>query len=293
MARMLKMKIAVYLKARGTQGAKRTMLLRRYACSAEELDRALPALVAEGVIVEWVRTTRGRPSTIYYDKIAVADLTPPQDQVMPVTPEPGTPPHRSTFCKVCGVAISWPENGRPYVYCSRACRQAAREGGVTLKEFMARARDPRVFVEAVICLVILDLTVRGFDVARHLFITGPRLLVTDRNGGLGYLDVVPIGTDGRFPNPQEYETMAGVYLDGRITYAGRNCFIENEPALPGEEGEQLGEGVVDATPVLGIPEAESAAEAELDRLNDPDEHPDPWAASDFVEEDRDPDEGDR
>jgi hypothetical protein len=260
MARMLKVKIAGFLVKRGQEGATRTKLLHKYAATAAELDRAVALLIAEGEIVEWVQTTNGRPSTTYYNAEAVKDLTPPQDQAMPVATEPipSDPSTRSSLCKVCGVAIRWPVEGRPYSYCSRACRRAARDGGVPMKEFLMRATDPRVFAEVAVLLVMADLIMRGYRVARHWFISGPRIVVTDELSGIGCVDVVPVGLDGHFPDPNDFETMAGVYHDGRIVYAGRNPFVEPPSALEPVEQEAdvvpPEEAAPVETPVLGVPE---------------------------------------
>jgi hypothetical protein len=242
---MLKFKLSSYLAKVGEKGAKRTYLMQRFACRADELDRAVVALLAEGAIVAWVTPGRGRPATAYYNKKAVAHLTPPDDLTVqsdrdiPISPEPGEPSTRTTSCKTCGKAIPMPAVGRPFVFCSRACKS----GGYTMRAFLSRAVEPRAFAEVSICLVMADLIMRGYDIARHVFVSGPRILVTD-NEVARYIDVVPIGLNGHFPNPQEFEMMAGVYRDGRIVYAGRNCFIEGAgvdlPVAPDD-----GEPVVD------------------------------------------------
>lgn len=237
---MLKTKIASYLKTMGAKGVKRMHLMQHFNARADELDRALPLLLAEGTIVAWKHTSRGRPATVYYDAHAVKDLTPPEEPATAISDDTVDLPKRCTYCKTCGRAIAIPEVGRPYVYCSHSCRR----GGLAMQAFLARAQDPRTFASVAVLLVMADLIMRGFDVARDVFIAGPRILVTDRSGGR-YLDVVPIGLDGRFLDPQEYEAMAGVYNDGRIVYGGRDCFIETtsppaeeEPTAPVETPEE-------------------------------------------------------
>jgi hypothetical protein len=297
---MLKAKISAFLKKAGTIGATRSRLLHKYACRAADLDRILPSLVESGEIVEWLTTppkAKGRPVMTYYNKEAAADLTPPQEPDIPVAPEPGSST-RSSPCKVCGRAVPWPDVGRPYVYCSRACRRAAHDGGITMREFISRAQEPRTFTEVAILLVMADLRMRGFRIARDFFISGPRILVND-NEGACFLDVVPIGLDGHFPDPQEYDSMAGVYRDGSILYGGRNPLVPAEPrptaiAASTVDGKQ--EAAASDTPEEQ--EVETAPEADEDvnaaRLEDePDPCPgngdeDPWAAMG-----PDPDEGDR
>jgi hypothetical protein len=243
MARMLKVKIAPYLKEVGAKGALRTELLRRFNARADELDRTMTLMLNEGTVVALTKTTRGRPCTTYYDKETVGDLTSAQEPAMPIEPEQDAPPQRCTYCRTCGRAIAVPPSGHPYVYCSRACKA----GGLTMRAFLAPAvPDPRTFSSIAVLLVMADLLMRGFSVARDAFIAGPRILVTDHEIGR-YLDVVPIGLDGRFPDPQDYESMAGVYQDGRIVYGGRACFIEtaSQPPEDASSAESVGPSEVD------------------------------------------------
>jgi hypothetical protein len=237
MAKMLKVKIARYLKTLGAKGIKRMHLMQHFNCRADELDRAIPLLLADGAIVAWKHTSRGRPATVYYDAEAVKDLTPPEEPATAIADETLELPARCTYCKTCGRAIAIPAVGRPYVYCSHSCRR----GGLAMQAFLAPAlSDPRIFSSVAVLLVMADILMRGFSVARDAFIAGPRILVTDHEIGR-YLDVVPIGLDGRFPDPQDYEAMAGVYQDGRIVYGGRACFIET--ASPASEDAAAEESV--------------------------------------------------
>jgi hypothetical protein len=264
MVRMLPKKILGYLEEAGADGAKRLDVLQRFRCTAEELDIAIDKLVAEDMIVVFMHTTRGRPARRYYARGAVPNLTPPTEPAIPVAPGPDNGPIKTSSCRTCGRAIPVPPTGRPYVYCSRACRF----GGFTMRAWLARASDPRIFAEVAICLVMADLLMRGFEVARSLFLAGPRILVTDHEGGR-FVDVVPIGLEGHFPDPNDYTTMAGVYLDGRIIYAGRDNFIGPSPEieLVGGEPALLEES--------GEIEKPTPAEDDEDDRQDPEWVPDP------------------
>ena len=137
-----------------------------------------------------------------------------------------------------------------------------------MRAWLARAVDSRVFAEVSICLVMADLLMRGFDVARSLFVPGPRILVSDRSTGR-FIDVVPIGLEGHFPNPDDYETMAGVYLDGHIIYAGRDNFIGGSPEIETVGGEPA------PLEAAGENQEPDPLEADEDDRRDPEWMPDP------------------
>ena len=224
MVRMLKAKLLQHLEQVGTKGASRSSLLTKFNCLAAEIDRWMPDLLEDGSVVAWVTTTRGRPRTHYYAKDSVGDLTPPGETVMPIAPEIGTQPTRSTPCKVCGAAIVCPDLGHPFTYCSPRCRRAGRDGGMLMAAFLLRAQDPHVFAEVAILLVAADLRMRGFNVAQSMFSTADTLWVADDENARA-LRICPISRDGNFPNLQDFEAAAAVYRDGRIVYAGRNPVI--------------------------------------------------------------------
>jgi hypothetical protein len=223
---MLKAKLLEHLKRVGASGASRTELLQRFRCSREELDKILEPLVGQGEIRTWIDTkSLGRPATRYYDKLITLDLTAPIVESKIPFKEVDEPTKRSTLCRVCGVAIPIPDTGHPFYYCSERCKRSAHANGSTLQEFLFRAGDPRVFAEAAILLVMADLVIRGFRVGRGLFQTGSRILVTDDQDAVCFLDVIPISLDGTFPNPDEYASMAAVYRDGRIVYGGKHPIV--------------------------------------------------------------------
>jgi hypothetical protein len=216
----LKAKLLLYIQKAKTEGVKRSQVLHRFQCSASQLDEALKPLIEEGEIIEWTeRRKSGRPCAHFFHRDYASELTPfaPLADI-PIVNE--ADPHRSSPCKVCGVAIPTPDLGRPFSYCSPACRRAAREGGQTLADFLTPAADPRVFAEVATLLVMADLIMRGFRIGREMFRAGSHILVLDEKG-MCTLTVIPIGQSGTFPDPQEYEAMAAVYRDGRIAYGGR------------------------------------------------------------------------
>jgi hypothetical protein len=216
----LKAKLLLYVKQAKTDGVKRSQALHRFQCPTAQLDEALKPLLEEGEIIEWTeRKKSGRPCTHFFHRDYASELTPfaPSTSI-PIADETDT--RRSSPCKVCGVAIPTPELGRPYSYCSPACRRAARDGGRTLADFLTPAIDPRVFAEVATLLVMADLIMRGFRIGRELFRAGSHILVLDERG-MCTLTVIPVGQSGAFPDPKEYEAMAAVYRDGQIAYGGR------------------------------------------------------------------------
>jgi hypothetical protein len=234
MVKMLKVKLISLLKKAGEAGSTRTKILQRLKCTAKELDGVLPAFVESGEILEWTdEQGLGRPSTHYYYKDHAAGLTALRQVAIPIITEA---PHRSTLCKVCGIAIPSPEKGRPFNYCSPACRRTSREGGRTLTEFFAPAIDPCVFSEVAVLYVMADLIIRGFRIAREFYRTGSHLLVLDGEGGICALTVIPVNRDGTFPDPLEFESMAAVYRDGRIAYGGRMPLVPPAPEETLEDG---------------------------------------------------------
>jgi hypothetical protein len=236
MAKMLGVKIEILLTKLGSKGITRGDLLRHFGARAEELDRAVERLKAAGKIEAWVHQTHGRPATTYYDPEAVKDLTPPAGYTKAVPVEDIEPDAeiRTTSCKTCGRAIPVPPVGRPFVYCSQRCKK----GGYGMQSFLARAWDTKVFAEVSVLLVMADLCMRGYDVARPFYKTGQRVLATDDKSGI-FIDVVPVGLEGRMPNPLEYETVAFVYRDGLIRYGGRSPLVMEIPDEPASEDESV------------------------------------------------------
>jgi hypothetical protein len=230
---MLKAKLVTYIQKAGDDGVPRTKLLHRFKCKTVELDKSLMPLLETGEILEWTdKNGLGRPVTRYYHKNNTGGLTALSQVAIPVATEI---PTRSTPCQVCGAAIPSPEHGRPFSYCSPACRRASREGGRTLTEFFLPAADPCVFAEAAVPYVITDLIMRGFRVAREFYRTASTLLVLDGQGGICTLTVVAVGRTGTFPDPLEFESMAAVYRDGRIVYGGRIPLVPSAPEETLEE----------------------------------------------------------
>jgi hypothetical protein len=141
-----------------------------------------------------------------------------------------------------------------------------------MQTFLKRAENPLIWAQVAVCLVMADLVMRGFHIARHIFIAGSRILVTDHQGGVAGLDVIPLGLDGTPPDPQDYETMAVVYRDGRICYGGRNSFIDpepvvDEPTAADVEGEQDGVAVLTASEVVAGEIEDDQAPSLLDYEN--------------------------
>jgi hypothetical protein len=233
MVKLLKPKLIHHLKKAGETGSTRTHLLQRLKCTAKELDAALLIFIASHEIIEWTdEQGLGRPSTHYYHKDHAAGLAAFRNIAIPIATEV---PYRSTPCKVCGIAIPSPEKGRPYDYCSPACRRTSREGGRTFTEFFAPAVDPCVFAEAAVLYVMADLIIRGFRVAREFYRTASNILVLDDQGGICSLTVVTVNLNGTFPDPLEFESMAAVYRDGRIAYGGRVPLVPPAPEETLEE----------------------------------------------------------
>lgn len=225
----LKGRIAEFICEAGQAGVTKTQLMQRFQVKTADLETVLGPLLMEKRIQQRQDLKRrlGRPATRFYDasiELAAIPLTPEEKPAMPSLPF-GAPPARCSSCQVCGAAIPLPEVGRPYVYCSDACRRAARDGGETLRDFLARASDMRLFTRAAFCLVMADLSIRGFQVAGDLFGPMLRLLVHD-NAGVTFLDVVVISDSGHFPPSDTYDSAAYVYRDGRITYTGRQPLIQ-------------------------------------------------------------------
>jgi hypothetical protein len=68
---------------------------------------------------------------------------------------------------------------------------------------------------------------RGFSVARDFFYGSSRIWVSDEKGAIPLI-VMSISNKGAFPNPNDFESMAAVYQDGRIEYSGRNPIVQSE-----------------------------------------------------------------
>lgn len=227
MSKMLKARLVLKITQAESAGMSRTELMQSLRCTRDELDTVLQPLLAVNELREWTDLkSLGRPATRYYAKGFALELAAEKNEALPIT-EFATRLKRTTICKICGVAIPVPDLGHPYSYCSERCKRVSREGGTTLREFLFRAGEPRTFAEAAILLVMADLVIRGFRVGRDLFQGGSRILVMDHEGSC-YLDVVPISSEGSFPNPEEFVAMAAVYRDGRIVYGGRNPIVVTE-----------------------------------------------------------------
>lgn len=224
----LKTRILDFILKAGSEGVTRTQIMQRFQTRTGALDMLLAPLLIEGKIKQVQDAKRwalGRPAMRFYGIAVELELTPTTKPVTPILPF-GTPPARSSICQTCGVAIPLPEVGRPHVFCSEACRKAARdgEGLPTLQDLLRRATDPRVRARVGLLLVMADLCIRGFQIAIDLFGATTRLLVHD-GAGSTFLDVFVLSDSGSFTGIDEYDSVALVYRDGRIVYAGRQPLV--------------------------------------------------------------------
>ena len=235
----IKKRIVDYVRSTGQVGVTRSQLLQRFQqLRSSDLNVLLDPLLRERHLKQQVDNkpyTLGRRAMRFFAPEVELALTAPEKRAMPTHLPLEGPPARSSPCQVCGAAIPMPETGRPYVYCSDACRRAAHDGGETVKAFLARAtHDARLFARAALCLVMADLSIRGFQIAGDVFGPALRLIVHD-NTGLLFLDVVVMPDSGYFPPPENYDSAAFVYRDGRIVYTGRNPLVQDEAQPTGEE----------------------------------------------------------
>lgn len=242
----LKPRVEEFITKAGAVGVTKTQVMQRFQLKAADVEHLLGELLTEKRIKQQLDPARklGRPAlrlfapTVELEPIPLTTTAKPGIPSLPF----GAPQARSSPCQVCGAAIPMPEVGRPYVYCSDACRRATRDGGATLKDFLARAtHDPRLFARAALCLVMADLSIRGFQIAGDVFGPALRLIVHD-NTGLLFLDVVVMPDSGYFPPPENYDSAAFVYRDGCIVYTGRNPLVQDEAQPTGEEHVDTGTG---------------------------------------------------
>jgi predicted nucleic acid-binding Zn ribbon protein len=241
----IKKRIVDYVRSTGKVGVTKSQLLQRYQkLRSADLDAVLTPLVTEGHLKQQTDAKAyalGRPAVRFFAPEVELALTAPEKPAMPIHRPLEPLPARSTPCKVCGAAIPMPETGHPYVYCSDACKRASRDGGATLKDFLARATDARIFARAALCLVMADLSIRGFQIAGDVFGPALRLIVHD-NTGLLFLDVVVIPDSGHFPPPENYDSAAFVYRDGRIVYTGRTPLVQEDAQPTGDANVEPGSG---------------------------------------------------
>lgn len=216
-----------------TAGQTKTQLLQATRAPASLLTGVLDAFVAEFVFV--VRQERksqwglGRQPVRYWLRDHAPALTVPEPGDIPVL-EPGQSPPKGSTCKQCGRAMP-AGPGRPPEYCSPACRDLAGDGGIKLGDFFARATDPRAFSQCATLLVTMDLICRGFRVTPLVYHPGGSLVVLDDAGAAMLLTVIPVSQAGYFPPPSEYDSVACVYLDGRIQYGGKNPLVVSPEAI--------------------------------------------------------------
>jgi len=227
----MKQRVVEFIANSGVHGVTRTQLMQRFQVRTADLELLLTPLLLEKKIKQQMDPKRraiGRPAMRFFAPDVELELIPNEKPAMPILPF-GAPPARSSPCQVCGVAIPMPEVGRPHVYCSETCRRASRDGGPEVKDLLARASDPRTRARVGLCLVMADLSIRGFQIATDLFGATSRLIVHD-GAGVAFLDVFMLPDSGYFPPPDDYNSVALVYRDGRIAYAGRQPLIESEAA---------------------------------------------------------------
>lgn len=239
----IKIKVRLELERAGTNGRTRTELLSALRVPRDVLSQVLDELIAAFEVASRSMRKRafalGRPVTRYWlTAHAPKDLTPPPPSAMPVTdnasPDPGTPSGRT--CRQCGVAIPRRGLGPVPNYCSDACKQLARAGGVTVADFLARASNPLVFARCARRLVEIDLLCRGLE-ASPVLDQGGFLAVYDNGGNAALLHVVPISDAGAVPVLDEYTHAACVYRDGRIVYGGRVPLVQDELEVQNEGAE--------------------------------------------------------
>jgi len=245
----LETQVLYYIREAGAEGLIKTRLLQITRAPTRLLTQVLNELVHAGLLVarqgrsdKW---SLGRQPMRYWRTELAPPLTVPDPGDIPVL-EPGVDPlsecKKGKTCEQCGAAIPYTPGRQPR-HCSDTCRELAAHGGVRVTDLLSRATDPLVFGQCATLLVTIDLLCRGFQATPLVYQSGANLIVYDNDAAV-LLTVVPISDAGYFPAPEEYNSLAAVYRDGRIKYGGRNPLvtepekIENEK-VNADEGERM------------------------------------------------------
>lgn len=220
----LHFRVIGWLETAGHSGLTKTEILRLAQAPVDTVNTALKRLFDEFLIVcQTSNQGAGRKSTRFWHKDHAPVLTPsaPGDTPSSDPESDESPP--GGICRQCGGWTSIVLD-RPRDYCSDQCRELARTGGVSRKGLLAQATDPRVYVDLCTLFVMEDLLLRGLRPNFDHYLAGPHLIVHD-GVNAWFLDVLAIPRDGLLPPLEAYESVAIVYLDGRIRYAGKNPLV--------------------------------------------------------------------
>lgn len=225
----LHLRLLGWLEARGAKGASKTEILQYAQAPVDTVNTALARLLGEYLVVEHEASDsrQGRKPKRYWHKDHAPVLTPPAPDGTPsLDPEADSSPPGGT-CRQCGGWTPIVLN-RPRDYCSDQCRELARTGGVSRKGLLAQATDPRVYVDLCVLFVMEDLLLRGWLPNFDTRLSGPHLLVHD-GANACLLDVLPVPRDGLLPPLEGYASVAIVYTDGRVRFAGTNPLVIETP----------------------------------------------------------------
>lgn len=216
----LALKIQHYVQTAGASGVTQSDLRRRYrTVNSGGIRAAVLELTEAGTLharQQTDPTQLGRRPTRYYH----ADFTEHLTSLEALGSVKPVPLAYSESCSRCGVAIS--SDTGLHSICT-ACDVAT---GRTLRGFLGRVPQGVPFLHAAQYLVAADLSIRGFGVSFPQNVVLPRLVVWDSEGNLILLDIVT----GPCEDTSFYTSVAVVYDDGLIEYAGQNPLVIEEPA---------------------------------------------------------------
>jgi hypothetical protein len=223
-------RLLMKIEAAGPQGLTKTEIMQYAQTPVDKVNKALTNLLNEFLIVTGdapEHRSMGRRPRVFWYKDYAPSLTPAAPDGTPVSQPDSDPPPGGT-CRQCG---GWTPIvlDRPRDFCSDQCQDLYRTGGVSRKSLLAQATDPRVYVDLCVLFVMEDLLLRGLLPNFDHKLAGSHILVHDGRGAW-LLDVLAIPRDGLLPPLENYESVAIVFLDGRIRYAGKNPLVV-EPAV--------------------------------------------------------------
>jgi len=221
-----RLRLLLKLEERKMEGMTRTEIGHFLQISRDGLNRVLREMIDAFEIVEHIDSTHpGRPATHYWHKDHVPDLTPlaPGDSDPDGTKSP--PPDGTNACQQCGRPTPILIGNQPQRFCCEACERLSKVAGITRKSLLARASNPRTFARLCFLFVVEDLALRGFEVWGSLFLGGPVVIVSDDAGGCARVTVLPVPRGGNLDDCSAYDSVAVVYNDGRIRYAGQNPLV--------------------------------------------------------------------
>jgi len=237
-----RVRLLLKLEERKADGMTRTEVAHFLQVSRDSVNRVLREMIDAFEIVEHVDASQpGRPVTCYWHKKYVPDLTPaaPNDSDLDRSKSP--PSGGTGTCQQCGRPTFTLIGRRPQEFCGEACEKLAKTAGISRKSLLARATNPRTFARLCMLFAMEDLLLRGFEVWGPLFLAGPVIMVTDEAGGAARVTVVPVPRGGDLGDLSHYDSIAVVYNDGRVRYAGQNPLVvepeivENGAAVTKEE----------------------------------------------------------